>query len=104
MKVLGLDIIESFLASCADQQCRDALTAFVCELRHRRWADAETLLIDYPQAELGELPEARFRLANNTLFIEAMVHLEGGVVLLTRCDGNRHRGSDSGDQTEWEAA
>ena len=104
MKVLGLDNIERFLAVCADRQRREVLTAFVYELKHHHWADPETLVNDYPQAELGELPKARFRLADNTLLIEALIHFESGVLLLTNCVENSHRRSGSGDQTEWEAA
>ena len=104
MKVLGLDEVDNFLAVCIDRRSQDAVKAFVYELKYRRWADAEALLNDYPQAELGELPKARFRLASNTVFIEGMVHFDSGVLLLTKCSQHRSRRPDSGDHSEWEAA
>ena len=104
MKVLGLDNIESFLAVCTDRQNREVLSAFVHELKHYRWANAEALLKDYPQAELGELPKARFRLASNTILIEGIIHFDSGVLLLKKCCENRDRRPDSRDHTEWEAA
>lgn len=104
MQVLGLDEIECFLADCGDLQTREALKAFVFELKHRVWPDAEALMNDYPQAELCELPKARFRLANNTVLIEGMIHFGSGVLLLCNCIEHRSRRPDSGDHTEWEAA
>lgn len=104
MQVLGLDEIECFLAGCSDPHTREALKALVFELKHRTWPDAEALMNDYPQAELCELPKARFRLANNTVLIEGMIHFESGVLLLKKCIEHRDRRPDSGDHTEWEAA
>ena len=104
MKVLGLDKVEGFLADCTDRHRCDLLIAFVYELQHRNWLNTNAFENDYPQSELTELPKARFRLANNTLLVEAVIHFESEVVLLTKCFEKRHRHSDSGDQTEWEAA
>ena len=104
MQVLGLDEIECFLAGCSDLQTREALKAFVFELKHRVWPDAEALMYDYPQAELCELPKARFRLANNKVLIEGVIHFGSGVMLLCKCIEHRSRRPDSGNQTEWEAA
>lgn len=104
MQVLGLDEIECFLADCSDPHTREALKALVFELKHRTWANAEAFMNDYPQAELCELPKARFQLANNTVQIEGVIHFESGVLLLRRCIEHRDRHPDSEDQTEWEAA
>jgi len=104
MQVLGLDEIECFLADSTDQQTCEALKAFVFELKHRDWPEAEALMNDYPQAELCELPKARFRLANNTVLVEGVIHFESGVLLLRKCIEHRDQRPDSGDQTEWEAA
>ncbi len=104
MQVLGLDEIVCFLAGCTDQQTRETLMAMVFELKHRDWPDAEALINDYPQAELCELPKVRFRLANNSVLIEGVIHFESGVLLLLKCIEHRDRRPDSGNQTEWEAA
>lgn len=104
MQVLGLDEIEDFLATCSDSRTREDLNAFVFELKHRNWPDAGALLNDYPQAELCELPKARFRLASNRVLIEGVIHFECGVLLLKKCCEHRDRRPDSGDHTEWEAA
>jgi len=104
VKVLGLDKIESFLAESADQSLRELLNAFVYELRHHHWANAEALFNDYPQAELGKLPKARFRLASDTILIEGVIHFDSSVLLITRCCKTSGRQPDSGDHTEWEAA
>ena len=104
MQILGLDNIESYLAVCADPRTREALKAFVFELKHCRWQNEEALMNDYPQAELCELPKARFRLASNTVLIEGIIHFNSGVLLILTCCGNRDRRPDSGDQPVWEAA
>ena len=104
MQVLGLDEIECFLSDCTNPQTREALRALVFELKHRVWPDAEALMNYYPQAELCELPKARFRLANNTVLVEGVIHFGSGVLLLRKCIEHRDRRLDSGDHTEWEAA
>tara|TARA_R110002051_G_scaffold45702_2_gene92199 strand:+ start:5894 stop:6208 length:315 start_codon:yes stop_codon:yes gene_type:complete len=104
MQVLGLDEIECFLAGCGDPHACEALKAFVFELKHRNWPDVGALVNDYPQAELSELPTVSFRLSNNTVLVQGLVHFESGVLLLKKCIEHRNRRPNSGDHTEWEAA
>lgn len=104
MQVLGLDEIECFLTGCTHQKTREALKALVFELKHCHWPCAEEFMNDYPQAELCELPKVRFRLANNTVLVEGMIHFESSVLLLQKCIEHHKRHPDSGDHTEWEAA
>lgn len=104
MQVLGLDEIECFLANCRDPCICEPLKALVFELKHRNWPDAAALMNDYPQAELCDLPKVRFRLADNTVLVEGVIHFESGVLLLRKCIEHRDQRPDSGDHTDWEAA
>lgn len=81
MRFVGLTEIAAFVA----QYPRDAeaVRAWVTEMKHRTWASAATLAIDFPNADASRLPVVVFFLGPRSFRFETLIDFRNGIVLLT---------------------
>jgi mRNA-degrading endonuclease HigB of HigAB toxin-antitoxin module len=60
----------------------EVLGAWLNEVRHRRWANSEALMADFP-SEARRAPQVVFRLGPTPVFVEAIVDYRNAVVVVT---------------------
>jgi mRNA-degrading endonuclease HigB of HigAB toxin-antitoxin module len=81
MKFVGQIEVAEFVRTHPPQA--EDLRAWMAEVRHRNWPDANALSADFQSIDRSKPPLTIFRLAESALTIEALIDFRTGVVLLT---------------------
>lgn len=81
MRFVGLTEIAAFIAQCPGDA--ETVRAWMMEIKHRTWASAGALALDFPNADASHLPVVVFYLGFRSVRIETLIDFRNGIVLLT---------------------
>lgn len=82
MRFVGLTEIACFVASLPDEGA--IVRAWLMEIRFRTWETADSLLADYPNADISRPPVVVFYVGDDGLRIETIIQFRAGIVFLTQ--------------------
>jgi hypothetical protein len=82
MKLLGQLEVAEFVRMHSGEM--EVLSAWVSEIRHRRWNDSLSLITDFQSADADQPPRAVFKLGPTPVFVETVIDYRTSVVLVTR--------------------
>ncbi len=94
MRVLGKSQIQRLLQSTTSRNVADAAKSWLAELEEPMSIDLHTLLSRYGNVTVNCHGDAKFRLANNQLFISAQIDFESQVALITEVKEKRTSSSN----------
>lgn len=82
MRILGqLEVADFVRAHPSETQ---VISAWLSEMRHRRWVSPQALIADFRYAHANPPPHAVFRLGPTPVFVETVIDYRNGVVLVGR--------------------
>ena len=82
VRVIGQDIVESYLAECMNSTEADMVRAWLSEMKHHVWTDSDALRADFRNVDLSAPTLATFHLASARTSIVTLISFRNGVVLV----------------------